>query len=163
MTRSTIRATRVVPGLRSPASHRFDRNRFTQIGLEQFGVAVVRPPFVGHAIDPASAVPNQQTRFKTPLEGRLGFVGGQLKMLHEDGAIGKPPFAGGGKRDLFPRRIRFARNRNPAQLGSAIRPKGRVQIVGHQTAVRRQALNVSEGTGEREQRWHLAGLALRHS
>src|SRR6185369_8945067 len=84
-------------------------------------------------------------------------------MLHEDGAVGKLPFAGGGKRNLFAGRIRFARNRNPAQLRSAIRPEGRVQIVGHQTVVRRQALNVSEGTGEREQRWHLAGLALRHS
>src|SRR5678815_3395266 len=109
MARQAIRRTWVVPGLGSSPCRVSDDDILTKTIIQKVRVAVVSSPFVGDAVNTSIGITNKKARFQSAVRRiGLGFIRDQVELLHEDGAVGKCPFAGGCEGDLLIRCLRSA-------------------------------------------------------
>ena len=91
VTGQAVRRTRIIPGLRGHARRVGDRNVFRQTAREQIRVAVVRPPFVSHAINRAVDVAHKEPGFQTMQNIGVGRIGVELKSFDKHRAGWKQP------------------------------------------------------------------------
>ena len=135
-----IRRAGIIPRLRAHAGGVGDEDVFVQAGGQQIGIAVVRAPFVSHAIDRAVDVAHEQPRFQSAHgHAGIGFIDDEIKIFHEHRAGRECPRIGGRKGDLFVGRDESAvvGHGQVTAFHRAIRPQRRVGRVRNQSAGRR--------------------------
>ena len=134
-----IRRAGIIPCLGADAGGVGDEDVFVQTAGEQIGVAVVRAPFVSHAINRAVDVAHEQPCFQTAQgDVGVGFVDDEIKIFDEDRSGRKRPGVGGQKRDLFVGRDESAvvRHGQITAFHRRIRPQWRVGSVRNESAGR---------------------------
>ena len=116
----------------------------------------VSPP-VCHAVH-AGRVLHEHACFQAAVRGCDAICQFDLEVLNPNRAIWKTPSIRGGKPDL---RFRI-RDAKPTCFVRMIRPEGHIDIIGNQTGMRRQRLQISENTRVAECLWKWRRLVHRH-
>ncbi len=91
-----------MPYLRPDAAVICDGDVFIQTGGEEIRLAIIVAPLVGHTINGADRVANQQPRFEPALIAG-DFIGNELEVFDKNSASRERPFSIGRKADLFAR------------------------------------------------------------
>src|SRR5256885_15268697 len=106
-----------MPDLRSHASAVSDGDVFVEAGGKKIRFAIISAPFVGHTVNSADRIANEQPSFQAALSAGE-FVSNERKMLDKNRPRRERPFPNSTKTDLFVRSVRRAavRNHKPASL-----------------------------------------------
>ena len=109
-----------MPDLRPHAAAVGDGDVFIQTGSEEIRFAVIAAPFVGHAVNSAERVTNQQAGFE-PAFSAGDFVGDEREMFDKDRAGRERPFSS-CRKSRFVRQECRARRYSEPQTSAFSRP-----------------------------------------